>query len=81
MSTTKTVQELNEELGNRLAREGKNNPQHPYYGKFVGIAGGKIVVVADSCDELCRRLEEIEPDPTRTFCVDVGVDHDCVHRV
>jgi len=62
-------------------REGKNNPQAPYYAKFVGIANGQIVVVADSLDEADRQLDQIEPDPTRTAIVDVGYDPDRVHYV
>jgi len=81
MSTPKTIKEINLELANKLAREGKNNPQAPYYGKFVGIANGKVVVVADSLDELARQLPLIEPDPARTAFVDVGYDPDRVHRV
>jgi len=81
MSTTKSLKEINLELAEKLAREGKNNPQAPYYGKFIGIANGKIVVVADSWEELDRQLPLIEPDPTRTAVVDVGYDPDRVHPV
>jgi len=81
MSATKTIREINLELANKLAREGKNNPQAPYYGKFVGIANGQVVVVADNWDELGRQLSEIEPDPTRVAAVDVGYDPDTVHPV
>lgn len=40
MSATKTIQEQNRELAQKLADEGRDNPQSPYAGKFVGIANG-----------------------------------------
>jgi pyruvate dehydrogenase complex dehydrogenase (E1) component len=81
MSTSKTVQELNRELAQKLIEEGRNNPESPYLGKFVGIANGQIVVVADDWDELARQLRQVEPDPGRTFGVDVGCDYDAVHEI
>jgi hypothetical protein len=78
---TKTVQELNRELADKLANEGKNNPNAPYAGKFVGIANGQVVVAADSWDELARELRRVEPDPTKTFGVEVGRDYDEVHEI
>jgi hypothetical protein len=45
-------------------------------GKFVGIADGQIVVVADNWDELARRLMETVPDPTITLSLEVGADYD-----
>lgn len=74
MATAKTVQELNRELADKLADEGLKNPLAAYFGKFVGIVNGKVVVVADSLDDLDRRLRKIEPDPTRCFAVEVGRD-------
>lgn len=76
MAATKTVRELNRELADKLAEEGKNNPHHPYAGKFVGIANGQVVVVANDLNELVSRLREIEPDPAKTFGVEVGRDYD-----
>lgn len=76
MAAIKTVQELNRELADKLAEEGKNNPHHPYAGKFVGIANGQVVVVTDNLDEFVSRLQEIEPDPAKTFGVEVGRDYD-----
>jgi hypothetical protein len=32
----------------------------------VGIVNGKVVVVADTLDEMSRRLDQIEPDPIKT---------------
>jgi hypothetical protein len=72
MSESKTVQELNRELAEKLIVEGTNNPKSPYYGKFVGFANGQLVVVADDWDELARRLRKTEPDPSKTFAAEIG---------
>ena len=34
---------------------------------WVGIANGQVVVVADTLDEMAKRLDAIEPDPSKTF--------------
>jgi hypothetical protein len=78
---TKTVEELNRELADRIAEEGRNNPQHPYFGKFVGIAHGQVVVAADDWDQVLCRLRKVEPDPSKTFGVEVGPDYDEVIEI
>ncbi len=81
MSTSKTVQELNRELAKKLIEEGRTNPQSVYAGKFVGIANGQVVAVADNWDELARRLRQAEPDLSKTFGVEVGRDYDVVEEI
>ncbi|HVA51532.1 MAG TPA: hypothetical protein VNH11_34645 [Pirellulales bacterium] len=81
MATSKTIQQLNRELAQKLADEGRNNPQSVYAGKFVGIANGQVVVVADNLDELDRQLRQLEPDPTKTFGVEVGRDYNAVQEI
>lgn len=78
---SKTVQELNRELADKLACEGRADPASIYAGKFIGIANGQVVVVADDWDELARRLRQIEPDPAKTFGVEVGRDYDAVEEI
>jgi hypothetical protein len=39
------------------------------------------VTVADTLQEMVRRLRQIEPDPTKTFCVEASEDLDKVHEV
>jgi hypothetical protein len=81
MSASKTVQELNRELAEKLIVEGTNNPKSPYYGKFVGFANGQLVVVADDWDELARRLRKAEPDPSKTFAAEIGPDYNAVQYI
>ena len=81
MSNSKTVQELNRELAQQLIEDGKTNPHSAYAGKCVGIANGQVVAVADNWDELARRLRQVEPDPSKTFGVEVGRDYDVVEEI
>ena len=75
MSGSRTVLEINRELAMKINEEARRNPQSPYAGKFVGIANGQAVVVADDPDEMSRRLRQIEPDPRKCFGVEASRDY------
>jgi hypothetical protein len=75
MSEASSVQDLNRELARKINEEALRNPQSPYANKFVGIANGQVVVVADNLDEMARRLRQIEPDPSKCFCVEASRDY------
>jgi hypothetical protein len=81
MSDVSTIRQLNEELARKINEEALRNPQSPYANKFVGIANGQVVVVADDLDEMIRRLRQIEPDPTRTFGVEASRDYSEVEYI
>jgi uncharacterized protein YlzI (FlbEa/FlbD family) len=75
------VQEANRQLAQQLIDDAQRNPQSPYAGKCVGLANGKIVVVAEDWDEVGKRLHEVEPNTSRTMCVDVGRDYSKIHEI
>jgi hypothetical protein len=75
------VQELNRQLARQINEEALRNPQSPYAHKFVGIANGPVVVVADDWEEMIRRLRQAEPDPTKTFCVEASRDYTQVEYI
>jgi hypothetical protein len=81
MSSAGTVLELNRELARRINEEARANPQSPYVNKFVGIANGQVVVVAETLDEMIRRLRQVEPDPMKTFGVEASRDYDEVVEI
>lgn len=81
MSATDSVQQRNRELADQINAEARSNPQSPYANKFVGIANGQVVVVADDLGELFRRLRQIEPDPSKTFGVEASRDYDEIHEI
>lgn len=70
-----TIQEANRTLGEKLSKEIFDDPNHPYRGKFVGLANGQVVAVTDSADETIEKLELIEPDQERCFCFEGGLDY------
>ena len=81
MSAADTVKDLNRELARRINEEARSNPQSPYANKLVGIANGQVVVVTDDWDDLAERLRHLEPDPTKTFCVEASRDYSVVDEI
>jgi hypothetical protein len=81
MSDSNRVRKLNEALARKINEEARRNPQSPYANKFVGIANGQVVVVADDLDELVPRLLQIEPDPCKCFIVEASRDYDEVEEI
>lgn len=53
--------------------DAKNNPQK-YAGTFIGIANGKVVCSDSNLSAVRKRLDQTEPDPSRTFIVDTTRD-------
>jgi hypothetical protein len=75
MADNSTIQEINAELARKINEEALRDPQSPYAHKWVGIANGQVVVVAESLDEMSRRLRQIEPDPSKCFGVEASRDY------
>lgn len=70
-----TILEVNREFANKLYEEAQRDPQSPYAGKKVGIANGKVIVVADDWDVVARALENVEADASKTYCIDMAQDY------
>jgi hypothetical protein len=81
MSIANTIQDLNRQLARRINEEARRDPQSPYANKFVGIANGQVVVVADELNELARRLRQVEPDPAKTVSVEASRDYSVVEEI
>lgn len=81
METVDAVRRNNEEAARRVNEEALANPQSTYFGKFVGFANGQIIVVANSLDDVVRRLDQVEADPRRTFYIEAGLDHNGVEFI
>jgi hypothetical protein len=75
-----SIQKLNREAADNVLREAKANPQ-AYAGKFVGIANGQIVVIADRMEEIGPRLRQVESDRSKTFWIEIGPDGAEVHHI
>jgi hypothetical protein len=81
MSATTTVRDLNRQLAQQIHQESRSDPKSPYADKWVGIANGQVVVVADDLDEMLRLLRQIEPDPSKTFGLQASEDPDEIHDI
>lgn len=82
MSANASIQRMNRELADKINEETRKNPeQSPYTNKFVGIANGQIVVVAETLDQMVRQLRQVEPDSTKTFCVEASRNYDEVVEI
>ena len=81
MSSTSAVADGNRELARRINEEARQDPQSPYANKFVGIANGQVVVVADNLSEMLSQLRQIEPDPSKTFGLEASEDPNEVHEI
>jgi hypothetical protein len=81
MSNLSTVQDVNRKLAREIIDEARGNPAHPYARKYVGIANGKVAVVADNADELVQRLRQVEPDARKVLGLEVGADYDAVQEI
>jgi hypothetical protein len=81
MPSNSEILEQNRKLADQINSEARANPESPYAGKFVGIANGQVVVVADNLDDLDDALEKIEPDPDKTFFFEAGLDYSAVDYI
>jgi hypothetical protein len=71
----------NDQLARRINSEARNDPASPYAGKYVGIANGQVVVVADNWRDVAMRLRQVEPDPARCCCLEASADYDTIHEI
>lgn len=81
MESLSVVQQRHREMAQRVNQQALANPQSAYAGKFVGLANGQVIVVADSLDDVVQRLEQVETDPQRTFCIEAGLDYEAVQSI
>ena len=73
---TSWEQRQNWEVARDLSRQTRANPDSPYAGKYLGIAAQKVVVVADSWDELHARLNDLGCDRNERVGIEASADYD-----
>ena len=81
MNDLAAVQQLNRQLAQQVNEQARHDPQSAYAGKFVGLANGQVIIVADTLEEVAQRLRQVESDPQRTFCIEAGLDYEAVQHV
>jgi hypothetical protein len=68
-------------LAERINNEVLADPKSRYAGKFIGIANGQIVAIADDQDQLDDLLDRLELDPAKQFFFQAGADYDKVEYI
>lgn len=80
MTTTKSIEEINRELGDQVYADAKRNPQK-YAGRYIGIANGEVACSGDDLSEVITGLKKKEPDTRKLFVVDTTRDLKKVLRI
>jgi hypothetical protein len=81
MSEANTIAAANERLAREINHEARHNPTSQYAGKFVGIANGQVVVVANAWQEVVERLRQVETDPKKCYALEASADYDRVEHI
>ena len=81
MIQNNSIASVNEQLVREINQQARQDPKSPYIGKLVGIANGKVVVVADTWREVSDRLRQVEPDPARCRCIEASADYDRLEEI
>jgi Family of unknown function (DUF5678) len=81
MSVADAAKDLNRDLARKINQEARSTSTSPYANKFVGIANGQVVAVADDFDEMTRQLRQAESDPNKCFWVEASRNYDEVHEI
>ena len=76
MPDAQSIQNLNLELAGKINVEVRSNPASLYAGKIIGLANGQVVSIADNWDDMAVQLRKAEPDPSKTFCFEAGVEYE-----
>jgi hypothetical protein len=75
------ILEQNRALADQINREARANPASPYAGKYVGIANGLVVAVTDTLTDALKVLRQVEPDPSRRYCIEASRDYSAVDYI
>ncbi len=81
MHPSSEILEQNRSLADQINQEARANPASPYAGKFVGIANGQIVTVVETLSEALGVLRQVEPDPTKRYCIEASRDYGVVEYI
>ena len=74
-------QQKNLAVAQQLNHETRANPDSPYAGKYISVLHQQVVAVADSLDELDRRLEAIAEDTKDAIWIEASADHDHTYMI
>ena len=69
-------QQLNWEVAREISRQTRAAPDSPYKDKYLGIAAQKVVVVADSWDELHARFNDLGYERAQRVGIEANADYE-----
>lgn len=81
MAASDSMHDANRSVARQILDDARKNPRSVYAGKFVGIANGRVAVIADNWDELAERLRESEPNFSKTLSLEVDADYDAIQEI
>jgi hypothetical protein len=81
MGRNVSIASANAKLARLINEEARRDSTSPSAGKLVGIANGQVVVVADAWREVAERLRQVEPDPTKCYCIEASAAYDHVEEI
>jgi len=73
--------EVNDRLAQQIQGDVRKNPNSPYAHKYVGIANGKVVVIAETLREVDLALDAAEPNPENCRIVDTIGDYETIQEI
>jgi hypothetical protein len=76
-----SIGDANERLVTQINREARENSTSLYANKYVGIANGKVVIVADTLREVDVRLDEVEANPANCRIIDTIGDYETTQEI
>ena len=76
-----SIAAANQRIAQKINQEARQDPHSPYAGKFVGIANGHVIVVADTWREVVDRLRQVEPDPSKCYGLEASADYQRVDEI
>ena len=81
MSQKFEIEEDDARLAEEINREARSNPSSPYAGKYVAIAGGKVVATGERLDNVVAELERVVPERNRGLVFEASADYDTAHEI
>ena len=81
MTTVDKFPSSNRELAKRINHEARTKPNSPYARKYVAIAHGQVVAIADRLSNLIRLLDEAGVAREEALCLEAGADYEGPHFI
>jgi hypothetical protein len=81
MTTVDKCESRDRELAKCINDDARTTPNSPYAHKYVGIAHGKVVAIADRLSNLMRLLDEAGVAREEVLCLEAGADYEGPHFI